>query len=151
MHTGVPKEGSYRLRSALRKQLGHQKQYLATQGHPALCSRLHVVAEAEATFWSVRPELAWAGDSSALVVQPSPDLFLSVPMHDTFVDLWHSHDGSGRQIWRAVKDEKLHGWKLVIAGGHCGDRHALSCGLDDGFEHVDLWYEHTWLFERVWP
>ncbi|KAL3130398.1 hypothetical protein ABBQ38_008223 [Trebouxia sp. C0009 RCD-2024] len=69
------------------------------------------------------------------------------------VDLYHTQDNSGRQIWLACRDTGGRGWQLTVSGGHqdAEGRHALSCGWQDSEQHVDLWVHHPWLLEELRP
>lgn len=54
-------------------------------------------------------------------------------------------------IWSAKPGNQAGEWHFSVLAGNSTDarRIELSCGSEDGYEHVDLWYDCFWELEKV--
>ena len=158
---GNAPRGFFRFKSGPHAKDGCKEQYLGLQDQSQASGRLQLVAKDAAVIVKIsdalKHTLSTNMPANALCMQvipgPSP-LYLSVPWSGTAVDLWHSSDGSGRQVWLAKNmqgDSTLLRWQLSVSKGHQENegRLSLSCGWDNKEKHVDLWQWHTWILEET--
>lgn len=144
-------EGFFRMKSVARRDSGRHQQYLGLQHKAEPSGRFQIVTQDAAVILNLVAVPHHQNAVSMLVIPQGPTLYMSVPCDQPAVDLWHSQDGSGRQIWVASRTHEGQGWQLSVSGGHHDGqgRHTLSCGLDAGQNHVDLWTRQTWIMEEA--
>lgn len=144
-------QGYFRMKSFPRRDSGLHQQYLGLKHKAEPSGHFQIVTQDTAVILNLVAVPYHQNAVSTLVIPSGPMLYMSVTWDQPAVDLWHSQDGSGRQIWVASRTHERQGWQLSVSGGHDDGqgRHTLSCGVNAVQNHVDLWTQHTWIMEEV--
>ena len=153
--TGDCPVGLFCFKSVGRDKHGSSKLFLGLQGTPEPQKRLQMVDRDTAITLQLTAVPDHPNAVTMQVIPVTSRMYVSVPCNAPLVDLWHSQDGSGRQIWNGSKRTRISNgsiaWQLMVSGGHehCDGRHSLSCSSVAHEDWVDLWHEPYWLIEPV--
>lgn len=134
----------------MRQHRGLSEQYLCLDGPAEIVKRFHIGHRVLAVVWLIAPVPNHPSAITLTVSQLSSHLYVSASGREESVSLIPK-DGTHNMIWSAKPGKQAGEWHFSVLAGNSSDasRIQLSCGLDDGYEHVDLWHDHCWELEKV--
>ena len=153
-HAGNHPTGFFRSKSHPCAIADRPLQYLGLPDQGERFGPCQLVSKESAVILSLRSVPGHSENAITMRVVPCASrLYMSVMCNAPLVDLYHTQDHSGRQIWVVRPDKGGRGWQLTVSGGHedAEGRHTLSCAWQDYEHHVDLWLHHPWFMEELRP